>query len=576
MRRHDLLALGLIWLCVVGSVAAKFDNQFVYDDVTVVNGPLIHHPERLFEVFGSHAMLAVGSSEVQAFDTYRPVSVATFFWDAWLSGYQPWSYHLTNLLVHLGAISCLFALARLMFPAVGTVAIAFISLFFGLSPQLAEAHVWINGRSDPLAAFFALAALIFWRHGLSTTRPLRGWAAHAAATAFFLIALLSKEVVLLATPAILAWPEQAPVRLSARIRRTLGFAVASTIYLALRVNALHGIRMSTPSTKAASPLANLPVVLLDGLRELLIPTHLYLRSMRNEYATLSTTERWLILLAVLVIAVGAWVVRRKTPVFAWSLGWFALTLAPACLISVVLWPGFGRYLYIPCVGLSLGLCELAEFALRRVDAAYNPRKATRINGLLFLLFASYLTALGLKLAAVTLDYRDNESLYGAAIINAPDSAHGYGWLGMWFYRNGDAERALPLLEKAVALDPTQWRYLESLIMAYLSAHRAEAAEAAALEGLNRTRPERGGSLRAFLVQSIANKDPKRTVIQLCRCLHYEPDFPKCVEEVRVLLAPRGPRAAQYRALFENFAQTCPSPYATKTVARLLAETGTTR
>jgi hypothetical protein len=185
----------------------------------------------------------------------------------------------------------------------------------------------------------------------------------------------------------------------------------------------------------------------------------------------------------------------------------------------------------------------------------------------------YLSASGFKLAVITRDYHDGETLYGAAILHAPESAHGYGWLGLWLTGTRQPERAVPFLEKAVRLDPTQWRYLEWLIKVYLITHRADAAEAAALEGLARSRPERAGALRVLLVHSIANKDPKRTVIQLCKCLHYEPDFPTCVDAVRSLLAPRGPRAAEYRALFEDFAQTCPSPDATRTVANLLAASG---
>jgi protein O-mannosyl-transferase len=569
MTMRDLKALCLALFCIAATTSARFANDLVYDDIQVINGPLIHHPERLPEVFASHAMLAQGDQTTRSFDTYRPVSIASFFWDAWISGKDPWSYHLTNLLLHLGATACLFTLARLMLPTAGTLTMLFGALFFGLSPHLAEGHIWINGRSDPLTTLFGLAALIAWRHALASDQSRNARLLHAASALSFLLGLLSKEVLLLTTPAILLWPEHKPQPLLARIRRTIGFAAASVIYLALRLWVLGGLRVSPAVTKVASPWANLPVLWLDGLTELLMPTHLYLRSMRNEYVGISSLQRWLIVLTLVTLCVGLGLIRRRAPVLAWSFVWFLLTLAPAAAISTMVWPGFGRYLYLPCAGLTIGLCETIVIGGAWARRSRASAEYTRIQRAFRFVLGLYLASFAVQLWATTADYRDNTTLYLAAIRGAPRSAHGYGWLGMWHFEAKRYPESVPLLEKAVALDPSQWRYLERLISSYLFLSKHKEAEAAARAGLTRSGPAQAGELRILLVWSLADRDPPGAVRELCKCLHYQPDFPKCTNAVGRLLDPQGKLVVEYRKAFAQFEQTCPFKEARDVVQRIL-------
>ena len=50
---------------------------------------------------------------------------------------------------------------------------------------------------------------------------------------------------------------------------------------------------------------------------------------------------------------------RSQPLLLWSALWFACTLAPTALVTTRLWPGFGRFLYLPA---SLGLIGLVDAA----------------------------------------------------------------------------------------------------------------------------------------------------------------------------------------------------------------------
>jgi tetratricopeptide (TPR) repeat protein len=65
---------------------------------------------------------------------------------------------------------------------------AVIAALFGLLPRLTEAVAWISGRTDVLAAFFVLLALVF----ATRDRPVSNW----IAALFSLLGLLAKEVAL--------------------------------------------------------------------------------------------------------------------------------------------------------------------------------------------------------------------------------------------------------------------------------------------------------------------------------------------------------------------------------------------
>ena len=333
-------------------------------------GTVIHDLSRLPDVFTSHAMV-VSTGEAAmgnvAMDTYRPIPLATFFWDAWLAGRSPWAYHLTNLTLHALVVFLLHGLLRRALPRASRGAVALGALFFGCAPWLAEAHVWINGRSDPLAALFLLAAI---RMAGSPGRVALAGVALAS-----LAALMSKEIAVLGLPFVALLPA-AVDRDPARARRALGAAgVALVAYLALRGAALDGLRTHGDG-QLARVLPNLPLLLLDGAAHLLLPSEYALRSLSDDYAGVGVGARVAATGACVALALGALLGLRRAPVLAAGLLLAGATMAPAVMITEGLWPGFGRYLYVPALGVALSLTAL----VRRAEAAGRGRIAKLIVG----------------------------------------------------------------------------------------------------------------------------------------------------------------------------------------------------
>src|SRR5262249_44542011 len=130
---------------------------------------------------------------------YRPLMIYSLALDYRLHGESPAGFHLTNLILHALNVVLVFLLARRRGGS-GPVA-AFVALCFGVSPRLAEAAAWISGRTDLLAALFALLALVLWQ----TENTLRRWLSAAC----LLLGLFSKEVAIaaLAALAVFGWLE---------------------------------------------------------------------------------------------------------------------------------------------------------------------------------------------------------------------------------------------------------------------------------------------------------------------------------------------------------------------------------
>lgn len=453
------MRLALVLLVVVVCSWGALDNGFVWDDAPLIlQGDFIHDPANLFEVWVHDAMYAVHGDEygaTHALDTYRPVTMSTFFWDAALSGRDPLSYHVTNLVAHLGCVALVFLLILQLVGPGAKDAAGLLALWFGLHPLLAEAHVWVNGRSDVFAALFGLAAVLLWLRA-------RGPAGQLGAALLFLLGCLSKEVLVMGLPALallaLLGPPGSSVpdpgvagraterSVVAALLRIAPLAVAGALALGMRVVALSGMKASEGPGHLLTALAQLPWLLVDGLAFLLVPRRLAIRLLQEEYGELSTVQ--LVLAALLVLAGTAALLaaRRRFPLGLWAWVWFGGILAPVALVSATSWWGFGRYLYVPAAGVAIALAAVLQAALSR---APRPRTRRLLLGGVTL----YVATLGVLLVAATEDWQDQETLSRGVIRDSPDVSLGWLGLGTLYVERGDPAAALPLLQEATRRNP---------------------------------------------------------------------------------------------------------------------------
>ena len=519
--RPELLQRLLVALLPALLSAPRFWNGFVFDDVyMILRGGFIHDLRNLPRAFSAHAMAASSLEALFAeapLDTYRPLSIATFFWDSLLSGHQPWSYHLTNTLLHASCCVLVLELLRRLCPRASASLLVSVALCFGLAPVLSEAHVFINGRSDVLLGLFCCAAVLSQRSALQPVQSARACASGLLA----LCALLSKESAVLMLPFIVLAPTASPAPWTRRAKLALPHLAAFLIYLSLRGHALHGMKTHASSQHILLALANVPLLWLDAFVHYLLPLPYTLRNLRDDYAPVGELMRaaaWLFLAAtlVLIIALG---LRRRAPSLAWGLGVALCTLAPAAMITTELWQGFGRFLYLPAVGLAVVVCDVLSRS-----AALPERSHALIQRFVFFLAAWS----GAMLLESTLGFSDDLTLYRRALAESPEQGWTHGSVGLALKRSGDCAAAVPMLERAAAMAPREPRYLDNLARCFLALGDREGALRAAQRGQSRfhdTSAEASFLLDEYLTQPA---DSARAAALLQRCVAIQPSHKACL------------------------------------------------
>jgi len=427
---------------------------------------------------------------------------------------------LTNLLMHLLCVVLVFLLVQTLIGSEAWPFALFAAVWFALSPHPNTAEIWINGRSDLFCTAYGLAAILVWHRALVVSRQPSRIGLHLLAGLLFLFGLLSKETLLMTVPALCLWPDAGPsLRLRERVLRASPFLAASGVYLALRIAVLGGARASGGSHHIATALRYLAPLELEGLWSALWPRRLYLRFLSDEMGSLGAFELSVLALVLFVILGLMWLLRRRAPVPVWGLLWFWLCLAPAALIAGMLWPGFGRFLYLPSAGLAVTMAWVARVAWARLPKWRLAQAAAAVV---------YLAVLGMSLRAWAEDFRGVESLYGATIAKNPKGPHAYGWLGIAYRNEGREEEAIGPLSIAHRLAPDEPRYAHHLLYALVETGRHDAAVRVAKNCVRQYKID-AAECHLLLYSTYQMTDPDFAIRQLIDCIDKDRKPARCKE-----------------------------------------------
>lgn len=531
-----MLVLLVSALCTIH----KLGNAAVWDDVQILaQAAEVHAHGGALRAFGGSTLDALlgdrdGDASEQL-DLFRPLTLCSFLVGYAIGGDAPPVHHAMNTLLHVACVLLVYLLARRLVPDDARVALASAACF-GITPVLTEAHVWISGRFDLLSTCLGLGALLAWRR--SYDAGAHGVALRGTAALAWLLGLLSKEPLLFALPAVVLWPEPAP-GLRARLRAAAPLIGASVLYLVWRSLALaHASLAGTSAADAWLAAAHLPALLFDGALHVLVPFEIYPRALNEDYAALGRTGLLVCALALLGACGTLWRVRRSQPRLLWSVLWFACTLAPTALITTHLWPGFGRFLYLPA---SLGLIGPVELAF-----AAAGRAQPRMQRIARLALLAYLGLLCVRSFLAVYDWKNDETLFASIIRVAPQRSHGYGFLGMTFLEQRRYAEAASMLGKAVAIAPNEERWPSRLGQALLFSGRRDEALALAERWIARSaHPAEYHLLAAY---SLLDRDPERAAMHVLECLRKDPQQAQCRDALGFLWSQH-PQAARYRESF---------------------------
>jgi protein O-mannosyl-transferase len=403
-----------------GSHAGALWNGFAYDDVTLILGDA-----RIQSLRGAGAILTSGYWQDPELALYRPLTTLTFALNHAIAGAQPWIFHLTNLLLHAGAVLVLLTLLLRLVPPAAALAGAGI---FAVHPVHVEAVANIAGRAELLAALFVLLACTCW------TMPRRHVGSMDPRTLvppLFLLALLSKESAVV-LPALLplldlVTGELRRGRLADYSRSRLPYAAALAgalvIYLLLRGAALETL-VPARLDPALSVLADPRHRILTALqawphfaRLLFVPVTLladYGPGVIRPATTLPGMPALGLALLAATIAAALVLLRRGHHLAALAPLWFLVAIAP---VSSLLLP-IGvlvaeRTLYLPSAALAFAAA--AGYGAITSRPQRTARRIASVAAALVILLGAA------RSAARVPEWRSTETIFAAQLRDRPDS-----------------------------------------------------------------------------------------------------------------------------------------------------------
>ena len=437
-------------LVAVAAYAATLGYDLVWDDTLLIQQSWrLHHWQALPSLLSSHFWAEVG----EASRYYRPLITLTFFLDVQIWGLHPLGFHLTNVIAHAAVTVAVLAVARLALG--GGPAAAICALVFALHPLHTESVSFVSGRTDVVATFFFLLALLAY----DRSRARERWGPLAWSLAAYLLALLAKEVAITLPVVLALW--DGLVRGDLRDRgaawraagRYAAYGAVTALYLGLRVFALAGLEPGGEAWGSLLERILTTVRIVAAYAWLTIvpyPTRPY-RAIAPE--TVPPDLGWWLALAGLMAMLGAtiWAARRA-PAAGFGALWFWITLAPSIAVNLLPLPSAimaERFLYLPTVGFSLAL----GWGAGRLLGPLAWGRTTQIRPIPSLGLAAVLLAYAVLTLWRNEDWRDEYRLYSRMVETEPATAMPHLNLAFTQLARGEIGPANQHLREAVRLAP---------------------------------------------------------------------------------------------------------------------------
>jgi tetratricopeptide (TPR) repeat protein len=429
-RKHALLLAA-----VVGVTFLAYANSF-HAPFLVDNTEIVLNDTRVHSVTAEHVHRIFTQQYWETFNNglYRPLTTLSFLFNYAVldNGTDPFGYHCCNFILHAVNIVLVYLLGLAIFKRIPPALL--MSTLWALHPVLTESVTNIVGRSDMLAAFGVLAALLCHREAIGAAgRRKAAWlAAIALASA---IGIFSKEsgIVVVAVFAIYDFAFVREVSWRSRVPNYAAAAVPCFVYLCARALVLaSAAHIFTPFNENPLMGAGFWTVRMTAIKVvgryfalLLWPARLSWDYGYNEVPlfgwNLGGGEDWKAIAALLGCAAAAALAvrfrRSSKPVF-FAMAFFFVTLSPTSNLLIRIGAIMAeRFLYLPAVGFAIVVVWALDALWRRVPSGQPAyRHAARI------VTAILLIGCAARTYARNGDWADPQRFWLSAVAAAPDSA----------------------------------------------------------------------------------------------------------------------------------------------------------
>ncbi|MCB9761324.1 MAG: tetratricopeptide repeat protein [Alphaproteobacteria bacterium] len=354
MSREEAARWGA-WLVLLALIALAWSNAlhgaFTYDDkVEVIGNKTIRFLEQWRLVL--------------AYNWSRPITIGTYALNFHAAGFEPFSYHVVDVVLH-GVTA---GIAMLLGVALAEARQLPRPLWFGffgaglwaLHPLTTESVTYVTGRSEQLCALFYLLGCLAW-----TRWCLEGGAARAAlALGAMVLGIFSKEVAV-TMPVAFLLIEVFAIRggdlRAVRWRRYAPWALAVLAFLGLRWRIYGAITTPHPALRPLGVQVFTEAEVIWRYVQLsVVPLG---QSVFHDHAPTGPTARSIAaMLGLIGIVGGSIAARSRAPLIALGSLWFLLVLAPSSSVVPLKETMAEHRAYVSL----LGLCWIAAAGLSRL------------------------------------------------------------------------------------------------------------------------------------------------------------------------------------------------------------------
>lgn len=466
--RRLWVAAAVLVVAIFAAYANTLNTPFVYDDTLAI--PENQTIRRLWPLSDVLLPKVEGGVTVSG----RPMLNLSFALNYAISGNAPWSYHVTNILIHASAALVLFGLVRRTFARTSLVPAATgerlalaVAALWALHPLQTQAITYTVQRAESLMGFFYLLTLYAFVRGLDAgddARNRRRW--WIASVAACVLGGGTKEVMATAPLLVLLYDRTFVAGSFAgalRARRGYFAALFTTwLVIAALLATTGGNRGGTVGLGVGLPLWAYPLTQFQALTRYL-GLSLWPSPLVFEYGTFWVKTAGDILpyaLVVLPLLVATLFALRRRPALGFLGVWFFLILAPTSMAPGTIQMIVEHRMYLP-------LAAVVTAVVLGVWRVAGPRALAG--------FGVIALALAAATAARNHDYRSNVDLWRDTITKRPLNPRAHEGLAEALEAGGRFDEAVKVRQESVRLLPNESHYHYNLALALAGAGRAEDA-----------------------------------------------------------------------------------------------------
>ncbi len=430
-------------------------GDFIFDDQWHINKPVLK------SLWPPWKFLGLTGEQITRPTVYFSLAV-----NHAISGYQPWSYHLFNLIIHILNSTFLFQILRRTFltsplkKKYGRESkfLAFIfSIIWAIHPIQTQAVTYIIQRCESLMSSFFILTLYCAIRGWDTPQKTM-W--HSLSILFFFLGVGTKEVIVFAPLIVFLYRWiffLQPIKKIILESKFLfaGFLVGYIFQFVFLAFLCYGVWQKAMGNSQAEYVINQTKVIVHYLKLVFWPKTLCFDYQGWPIVSFEELRPYFAFVSTLLVFSIFFSIRRKPIGFAGA--WFFLPLLPTSIIPLSD-PVFEHRMYLSSAApiVLAGLFGIGIFRTLKLRVAFNPNLDNALGKLSFALLVMVVAILGYSTFQRNFDYATNSSIWEDTVKKNPGCWRGFMAKGIAFLSKGENSAAMDCFDKAIAISPKQF------------------------------------------------------------------------------------------------------------------------